>query len=381
MKLNTTDLDGKLRSAAKPERVFGVRVRLHYTWYIAFLLIIAVITTQFPEVYPLWQRMVLGLATGLLFFVAISIREFILGFIAIRRRMPVKDVTLFVLGGVSQIARETTQPILELLLAVAGLLANMLIAGIFYGAYLALANSASVIIAGLIQWLAFIIFMLALFHFVPGFPLDGGRVLRALLWRATGNYERAACIASWVGRGIGLLLVVGGIVVMIIYSQWFVGLFLAFMGWVLQSAAVHSRNQVLLYETLRSVVTQNIMTKEYSVVNPQLSLSRLVRDYIMVTGQRYFVVTDEDKLQGMVTVRNIRSIPRRRWRSTRVGKVMTPVGKLKTAYLQQSGASLLELMDGLGINQIPVLEEDEVIGVVVRDSLMRLVKTRTRLGV
>ena len=381
MKLNTTALDGKLRSAAKPERVFGVRVRLHYTWYIAFLLIIAVITTQFPEVYPLWQRMVLGLATGLLFFIAISIRELILGFVAIRRRMPVKDVTLFVLGGVSQIARETTRPVLELLLAVAGLLSNLVIAGIFYGAYLALANSTNVIIAGLIQWLAFIIFMLTLFHFVPGFPLDGGRVLRALLWRTTGNYEQAARIASWVGRGIGLLLVVGGIVVMIVYSQWFVGLFLAFVGWVLQSAAAHSRNQVLLYETLRSVVAQNIMTKEYSVVNPQLSLSRLVRDYVMVTGQRYFVVVDEDKLQGMVTVRNIRSIPRGRWKSTRVGKVMTPVGKLKTAYLQQSGASLLELMDELGINQIPVLEEDEVIGVVIRDSLMRLVKTRTRLGV
>lgn len=381
MKLNTTDLDGKLRSAAKPERVFGVRVRLHYTWYIAFLLIIAVITTQFPEVYPLWQRMVLGVATGLLFFIAISIRELILGFLATRRRMPVKDVTLFVLGGVYQIARETTRPVLELLLAFTGLLSNMVIAGIFYGAYLALANSTNVIIAGLIQWLAFIIFMLALFHFVPGFPLDGGRVLRALLWRTTGNYERAARIASRVGQGIGLLLVVGGIVVMVFYHQWFVGLFLAFVGWVLQSAATHSRNQVLLYETLRSIVAQNIMTKEYSVVNPQLSLSRLVRDYIMVTGQRYFVVADEDKLQGIVTARNIRSIPRGRWKSTRVGKVMTPVGKLKTAYLQQSGASLLELMDGLGINQIPVLEEDEVIGVVVRDSLMRLVKTRTRLGV
>ena len=381
MDLSSANLDEKLRSAAKPGRIFGVRVRLHYTWYIAFLLIIAVITTQFPEAYPLWQRMILGLATGLLFFMAISIREFILGFVAIRRRMPVKGVTLFVLGGVPQTSGETTLPILELLLAVAGLLSNLVIAGIFYGAYLALANSASIIIAGLIQWLAFIIFMLALFHFVPGFPLDGGRVLRALLWRASGNYERATRIASWVGWGIGLLLVIGSIVVMVLYHQWFVGLLLAFVGWVLQSAATHSRNQVILYETLRSVVAQDIMTKEYSVVNPQLSLSHLVRDYVMVTGQCYFVVADEAKLLGIVTVQNIKSVPRGRWKSARVGKVMTPVGKLRTAYPQQSGLSLLELMDEIGVSQIPVLEEDRVIGIVIRDSLTRLVKTRAKLGV
>ena len=381
MDLSSANLDEKLRSAAKPERVFGVRVRLHYTWAVAFVLITAVVVTQFPEAFSLWQRIIFGIAASLLFFISISIREFILGFVAIRRRMPVKGVTLFVLGGVPQTSGETTLPILELLLAVTGLLSNLVIAGIFYGAYLALANSASVIIAGLIQWLAFIIFMLALFHFVPGFPLDGGRVLRVLLWRTSGNYERATRIASWVGWGIGSLLVIGGIVVMILYSQWFTGLFLAFVGWVLQSAATHSRNQVLLYETLRSVVAQDIMTKEYSVVNPQLSLSRLVRDYVMVTGQRYFVVADEAKLLGIVTVRNIKSVPRGRWKSARVGKVMTPVGKLKTAYPQQSGSSLLELMDEIGVNQIPVLEEDGVIGVVIRDSLIRLVKTRAKLGV
>jgi len=381
MDLSSANLDEKLRSAAKPERVFGVRVRLHYTWAVAFVLITAVVVTQFPEAFSLWQRIIFGIAASLLFFISISIREFILGFVAIRRRMPVKGVTLFVLGGVPQTSGETTLPILELLLAVTGLLSNLVIAGIFYGAYLALANSASVIIAGLIQWLAFIIFMLALFHFVPGFPLDGGRVLRVLLWRTSGNYERATRIASWVGWGIGSLLVIGGIVVMILYSQWFTGLFLAFVGWVLQSAATHSRNQVILYETLRSVVAQDIMTKEYSVVNPQLSLSRLVRDYVMVTGQRYFVVADEAKLLGVVTVRNIKSVPRRRWKSARVGKVMTPVGKLKTAYPQQSGSSLLELMDEIGVNQIPVLEEDGVIGVVIRDSLIRLVKTRAKLGV
>ncbi len=142
-----------------------------------------------------------------------------------------------------QIAKEATLPVLELLLAVAGLLCNLIIAGIFYVLYIVLAHAGNIIIDVLVQWLAFICFMLALFHFIPGFPLDGGRVLRALLWMATGDYERATRTASWTGWGIGLVFAIGGILILIITQQWFVGILLAFPGLVLQNAATHSRRQ------------------------------------------------------------------------------------------------------------------------------------------
>ena len=232
-----------MRSTPNLSRIFGIRIRLHYTWFVAIILMTAAVVTQFSTAYPLWQRIMLGIAASLLFFVAIIIREFILSFIATNKGITVNRITLFVFGGVHEVAKESTFPTHELLLAVAGMVSNLIIAGIFYVAYFGLAHTAHIIIDVLVQWLAFIYFMLALFHFIPGLPLDGGKVLRALLWKATGNYERVTRIASWTGWSVGLIFTLGGILVLIITQQWFVGIFLAFPGLVLQNATTHSRRQ------------------------------------------------------------------------------------------------------------------------------------------
>ena len=224
-------------------RIFRVYIRLHYTWFVAIILMAAAVVTQFSTFYPLWQRIALGIVASLLFLVVIAIREFVLNFVATRKGMTVKRVTLFVFGGVSQIPKESNLPALELLLAVVGLLSNVIIALIFYVLYFVLAYTGNVVVSVLIQWLAFIYFMLALFHFIPGFPLDGGRLLRAFLWMTTGNYERVTRITSWAGWSIGLLFTIGGILVLIITRQWFVGILLAFPGLVLQNAATYSRRQ------------------------------------------------------------------------------------------------------------------------------------------
>jgi CBS domain-containing protein/Zn-dependent protease len=363
-------------------RMLGVRLRLHPTWAIAFPLIIAIVVTQFPEAYPFWQRIILGVAASLLFFIALSIREIILNFLALNRGIPVKRVTLFAFGGVSHIAKEGTLPVLELLLAVAGLLINLIIAGIFYAVHSVLVNTAHVMIDGLILWSAYMYFMLTLFHFIPAFPLDVGRLLRMLLWKATGDYERATDIASWAGQGFGLLLIVGGILLLVLASQWFNGLALIFVGWILYLAAARSRRQMALRKALQGLVAQDIMAREGLIINtPQLTLGQLIRNCILVTGQRYSVVADGDKLQGIVTIRDIKRVPKKRWNSTKIGKIMTPASELKTAHAKQSAASLLEQMEELNINQMPVLEQDKVIGVVARDTLVRLDKTRAELGI
>ena len=232
-----------MRSDPNLGRIFGVHVRLHYTWFVAILLIAAAVVTQFSTAYPLWQRIMLGIAASLLLLMGITIREFVLSFTATHKGITVKRVTLFVFGGVSQIDKEATLPALELLLAVVGMLSNLIIAGIFYVVYLVLAHTGNIVIDVLVQWLAFIYFMLFLFHFVPAFPLDGGRILHALLWKATGDYERVTRIASWTGWGIGLLFTIGGILVLINTQQWFVGILLTFPGLVLQNAATQSRRQ------------------------------------------------------------------------------------------------------------------------------------------
>ena len=232
-----------MRIAPHLGRILGIRLRVHPTWAIAFILIIAIVVTQFPATYPFWQRIVLGVAASLLFFITVSIREITLSFLAHSKSIPVKRITLFAFGGVSQITKEGTQPVLELLLAAAGLLSNLIIAGIFYAFYYGLEYTGNVIIEVLVQWLGFIFFMLAIFHFVPAFPLDGGRVLRALLWKTTHDYRRATIIASRIGWVIGIMMTIGGIIVVAFTQQWFVGILLAFPGLVLQNAATHSRKQ------------------------------------------------------------------------------------------------------------------------------------------
>jgi Zn-dependent protease len=370
----------KMRGVPNPGQFFRVSLRLHRGWAIAFIVITAIVVTQFPEAYPLWLRIALGIAAVLLFFAAVGIREVILNFLALSRGMPEKRITLFVFGGVSQIAEEETLPVLELLLAMAGLLCNLVITGILYGIYSVLVNTGSSRVSGLILWSAFMYFMLALFHFIPALPLDGGRLLRALLWKATGDYNRATGIASWAGQGIGLIFIAGGILLLVLAQQWFNGVVLVFVGWVLQTAAMQSRRPVVLRRVLHGVKARDVMAQDCPLISRQLTLGRLVRDYILVSGQRYFVVARGARLEGVVSVPNIKKVPKKRRRSTTVAEIMTPAGELRMARAEQPAASLLEQMNEWQIDYMPVLEQDGVIGIVVRDSLTRLVKTRAELG-
>ena len=361
--------------------IFGLRLQLHHTWIFAFAWATAVIVTQFPEAYPLWQRIIFGIVAGLLFFTGISIREFILSFLAASKGMPFKRVRLFVFGGVPQIAKESTLPSIEMLLAVAGLISNLAIIGLFYVSHVLLVRADDVVLAALTQWVAYIYFMLALFHFLPVFPLDVGRILRALLWQTTGNYYRVTRIATWTGWGTGLLCITGGILLLINTGQWSTGLLLALIGWVLLSTSAQSRHQATLHQALQGITAGEIISQECSLINEQLSLSELVHDCILVTTQRYFVVADGHKLRGVVTMPQIKSVSKNRWSSTRAGEIMTPASQLTTADAQQSAASLLEQMEDWEIDHIPVVENDDVIGIIARDSLLRFGKTRAEFGI
>ncbi len=379
MPLMAMFFDRRMMRVPDVGQFFRIRLRLHYGWAIAFFLITAVVVTQFAEAYPLWLRTVLGIAAVLLFFAALGVREVILNFLALSRGIPDKRVTLFVFGGVSQIAEEETTPVIELLLAMAGLLCNLIITGILYGIYSILVSTGSTMLAGLILWSAFLYFMLSLFHFIPAFPLDGGRLLRALLWKLTGSYNRATSITSWAGQGVGLFLIAAGVVILILENQWFNGLALAFVGWVLHIAAMQSRRPVVLRRVLRGIKARDVVARDCPVISRQLNLGRLVQNYIQATGQCYFIVARRARLQGVVTLPNIKRVPKKRRRSTTISEIMTPASELRAAQAEQPAARLLEQMNEWQIDYMPVLEKDRVIGIVVRDDLMRLIKTRTEV--
>jgi Zn-dependent protease len=369
-----------MRGVPDVGRFFRVRLRLHGGWAIAFILITVMVVTQFAEAYALWMRVLLGVSAVLLFFAALGIREITLNFLALSRGIPEKRVTLFIFGGVAQLAEDETTPILEVLLAMAGLLANMIITGILYAIYSVLINTGSATIGALMLWSAFMYFMLSLFHFIPGFPLDGGRLVRAVLWKATGDYDRVTTITSWAGQGFGFLCIAGGILSMVLAHQWFNGMVLAFVGWVLQAAAMQSYRPVVLRRVLRGITARDVVAGDCPLISRELSISHLIHDYILVSGQRYFIVADGVRLEGIVSLHNIKKVPKKRRHSTTVGKIMAPASELRTARAKEPAASLLQQMNEWRIDYMPVLERGRVIGVVVRDALALLAKTRAAVG-
>ena len=366
-------------------RIFGIQFRIHYSWFIIFVLITGSLSWQyFPYTYPEWSAptyWLTGIATSLLFFASVVAHELAHSLVARANDIPVKSITLFLFGGVAHMTREASRHGAELRMALAGPVASLVIGGLFFGLHLLL-QSVNEPVAALTFWLARINVVLALFNLIPGFPLDGGRVFRSLLWRFSGNYQRATRIAFEVGRGVGYLFVAGGVILMFLSREnWFNGLWLAFIGIFLTYMATASYRQTQWQAALMGVKVADVMTTTCPVISPYVTISRVVQDYIFVGGHQCFMVTDGGELQGILTLRNIKSVDQKTWDTTAVSDVMTPAERLKVVRRDEEVLSVIEQMEEYGISQMPVESEGRVIGLVTRDDVLRLLYTRSRLGI
>ncbi len=365
-------------SAFNLGRVFGIQVRLHYTWFIIFILVTVSL------VYPDWWRLlswVIGVVTSLLFFASVLAHELSHSLVGRMNGIPIKSITLFIFGGVAQMTREAKKASAELKMAAAGPAASLAIGGLF-GLLWLLTQDIIQPLAAMALWLAQVNVILAIFNLIPGFPLDGGRVFRSILWRVTGNYGRSTRIATRVGRGVGYLFILAGIVIIFVLRDWwFSGLWLAFIGWFLNNAASASYRQEQWREALQGFTAADVMTTDCPVVPPNITVRQLVQYYVFPSGRRFFMVADEGRLQGMLTLHNVRSVPQQSWDVTLVREIMTPTDKLRVAYPNQDTLSMMEQMDENDINQMPVVSEGRVVGLVARDNLIRFLRTRSELGV
>ena len=357
--------------------VFGIPVRLHYTWLPALLLIVIALAQQFHGSYPLWLNVIHGIAASLLFLASMCARTLAQGSVAINMRMPVKSFIMYVFGGVPRITEHDIRPVPEIVVAITGPISSLVIAGIFYALSYALAGTASHMPAEFMQWLFFFNIMIALFNLVPAFPLDGGRGLRAILQLAMRDYTRATRVATLIGRVIGFLFIAVGIMAIILPGNWFAGVATIMFGWFLTDAATTSQRRVLVRDALRGITAHDMMTEDYTPIKQQLTFG-LIREYIINSGQQCFVVIDDGKLQGIVTLGDIQ-IPEKRWETARISDIMTPAERLKTAQPDQPAVDLLEQMDDYDIEQIPVLKDDKVLGMVTRERLLRFLKARAVL--
>ena len=360
-------------------KLFGIPFKLHYSWFFIFIFITVILSyAYYPEVADdSWSTAAywgLGVLTSLLFFASVLIHELSHSAVAIREGMQVKSITLFFFGGVAQITREATKPTTELKMAIAGPLASITLAGLYYGIFW-ISNGFNVYLAELCRWLALINGVLAVFNMIPGFPLDGGRVFRSIIWLITGNYMRATRIATMAGRGVAYLFILGGIVLLFLPQWLFNGIWFLFLGFLLYSAATTSYRQAVLLDALKGFTAQDVMTRDPPLVPRDLTIRELIQRRFLPTSNQFFLVVEGESVGGLLTLRRIKGIPKEEWDIITTGQAMTPVEKLKAVRPSDDALGVLQRMDEENLNEIAVAGGGRVIGVIVRENLIRFAQS------
>jgi len=343
------------------------------TWALAY--------NYFPATYSGWSTGVtitVSLVTSLLFFASVLVHELMHSLVAKHYGIPVSSITLFILGGIAQITEEPDRPRVEFMVALAGPLTSIATGLVFGLLWLFLPLEAEIAVA-VSFWLAWINLLLGVFNLIPGFPMDGGRVLRSILWWRTGNLERATYFASNIGQAVGLLFIIGG-VFLIFYGLLLNGLWISIIGWFIRSAAASSYQQMSLQQILKGHKVKEVMSAECSMIEPDMSVDRLVNDYVLPTGKRCYAVAVEGKVKGLVALPDIKSVPREQWSETRVEAVMTPLVKLKTVGPEEDLASAFRLLTSENVNQLPVVSGEMLEGMLARENLLSFISLKESFG-
>lgn len=360
------------------ERLLSVRIRLHISYYLVVVLITGILATQYPVNYPLPERILLGLLGSLLFLASLLIVQLLNNLAAILVRIPVKNSRLFVFGGVAPVPEDSTSPRREIAAAIVTFLINLIMATVFNWLFLSQSSANSILIVLILQWLAFFWYMLALVHIVPAFPLVGGRILAAILWKTRGSYLGCIRLTATIGRFTGIGAILGGIALIALANQIENGLILIFFGWVLQAGATFGIRRTTLLAALQNTTVNKIM-REFPSISPGLNLEELISQQVLATGQDYFVVADQGKMLGIMTLQNIKRVPRDHWSSTLVGSIMTPWKETRKISSEQPAAHVLEEIEQYSGVYLPISENDEMIGTVARDDLYHLAKVREQM--
>ena len=363
-----------MQGSFKVGTVAGIEVRVHYTWLLALFFISWSLAVGY---FPSTNRSlgastdwVLGVAAALLLFASVLVHELGHSLVATARGLRVENITLFIFGGISSIAQEATSARDEFLVAVVGPLISLLLAGVFW--VIAQVTPAASAVGALAGYLAFTNLLLGLFNIVPGFPLDGGRVLRSIVWALTGDMARATRVASYVGQVFAFLLIAWG-VVQVLGGDLFGGLWIAFIGWFLNTGAEGSRQQLAVRSVLDGVPVTTVMDASPAVASPGLSVRDFVMEHALRRGHRALPVVEDGRLVGIVSVADARHVEQDAWGATPVSTVMTRV-PLKTLPPEADLAAAMELMVENSIHQVPIVRDGTLVGMVSRADVMRYMK-------
>jgi Zn-dependent protease/predicted transcriptional regulator len=361
----------------------GFDVYINVSWLIAIVLItFSTATGWFPRVYPGQSTItysLLGFLSAILLFVSVLLHEFAHSLVARARGINVKYIVLFIFGGVSTFEQEAKTPGTEFLVAVVGPLTSLLIGAVAFLLLLPLRGRPSAATA-ILSYLAIVNILLGIFNLIPGFPLDGGRVLRGIIWRIVGNIRTATNVTTIVGQVIAYLFILAGIW-LLFTNALLTGVWLGFIGWFMLNAAQSMRAQVLIDSAFHGVTVEQVMSRNVVTTPANISLQKLVDDYLLPQGLRSIPVVQGDLLVGLITLRDITQIPREQWNQTPVGVAMVPVEKLHVVSPQQHMQEVLPLMNSRDVNQLPVVQGGHLVGILNRESIVRALEIRRHLGI
>jgi len=366
-------------------RVFGIEIGIHSSWFIIAFLITFSLAAQFRSVDRDWSEVLVwgaSLATAILFFVSLLAHELAHSLVARAGKLPVRRITLFALGGVSLIEKDAPDARTEFLIAIVGPLTSLVLGGLILWSAKALGGNPD---AGpqrpgmaILYWLGTINLGLGLFNMLPGFPLDGGRVLRAIVWRLTGSMERATRIAARVGQVIAVIFIAFGIY-QFFRGAGLSGLWIAFIGWFLLQAAGAQYQELELKHALVGVRTGDLMSRDCAQVPGPTSVQDFVDEFLLRSGRRCFFVTVQGSIAGLITPHEVRALERSLWPLTPIQQIMKPLDKLRVVAPETTAMEALEIMAREDLNQLPVVSDHHVKGLLSRSNILEALRSRREL--
>lgn len=367
--------------------LLGVRLRIHPSWLLIFALIsISVAAMGLPETYARFDplRWLLGLSVACLFFMSVVFHELAHALVARRRGVQLDEVNVLVLGGTATLDQEAPDARSEAIITLAGPLASLVLALAFLLGWLAtngLAGSLGLLLSAACGWLVLSNLLLGGFNLLPGFPMDGGRLLRALFWARTGDFLRATRLASLVGRGLAYAMIGLGLAVLFV-GEPIAGVWLALIGWFLNRATEAAYRRVELSTLVANMAVRDVMEREVAVIGPNLTLDTLVEQHQMSTRPSFYPVTLDGELVGTLDLRQVRRVPRGNWAATRVTEIMSRGERMHTVTEPISVMDVLLRLEQSGWTALPVVAEHEprrLLGLVTREGLSRAIRQRAAL--
>jgi Zn-dependent protease/CBS domain-containing protein len=371
-----------MKASFKLFRIAGITIGIHYTWIFALIFFSWTLAqVYFPSGYTDWSTAVYwitGVIAALLIFVSVLLHELAHSLVANARGIPVHSITLFILGGVSNLEGEPQKPAAEFVMAIVGPVTSLALAAIFWGLSFLPADKTTPL-AAILSYMAIINIYLGAFNLLPGFPMDGGRVLRSIIWGSTGNLTRATDIAGIVGQFFGWAFIGLGLFLMISVSL-FTGLWLAFIGWFLNSSADASRKEVALRERLSHIKVRELMNPNTVTIEPETTVEEMVRNIFRKQHGRAVPVCHNGQLVGIATITDVKKVPQDKWAVTPVKQIMTSE-PLYTVSPEENLNTAMMLIAKNDVNQVLISDQGKCGGLLSRADIIRLIQVNAELGI